>query len=397
MKVLQINKYPSLKGGTETVLFDTIGLLKEHGHEVVLLSTDEGEVTYTPTYTIRYLDRNASLIKRVGNLPSFFYNRSAIKTLESVIEKEKPDIAHIHLYHNSFSNSILPVLKTHNIPVVMTLHEYRQICPSYLLLDKNQHICEKCIDGNYFHCMFTQCAKGSFIESTLLTMEMFYRRMFYKTEKYVDKFICPSNFVYQKHLSFNKEIADKSVVIYNPVRENCLDEINKGDYLLYFGRLSREKGIYTLLSAMKQLPNIKLKVAGVGDFPLNNIPSNVELLGFKRKEELESIIRNALYTIVPSEWYETFGLSCAESLSQGTPVIASNMGAIPEIVNHRKNGFLFESGNVEDLVKNISEAILLSDEEYVCMVENGLQSLTKFSEDKYINSLLSIYEELIYK
>lgn len=397
MKVLQINKYPSLKGGTETVLFDTIRLLKEHGHEVVLLSTDEGEVTYTPTYTISYPDSNASLKKRVGNLPSFFYNRCAVKTLEAVIEKERPDIAHIHLYHNSFSSSILPVLKRHNIAVVMTLHEYRQICPSYLLLDKNQHICEKCIDGNYFHCMFTQCAKGSFIESTLLTMEMFYRRMFYKTEKYVNKFICPSDFVYRKHLSFNKQIADKSVVIYNPVRVNSLENINKGDYLLYFGRLSREKGIHTLLSAMKQLPNIKLKIVGAGDFPLNNIPSNVELLGFKRKEELEPIIRHALYTIVPSEWYETFGLSCTESLLLGTPVIASNIGAIPEIVEHRKNGFLFETGNVKSLEGTISEALLLSDEEYIHMGETGQQSLSKFSEDKYIKKMLSIYEELIYK
>lgn len=396
-KILQINKYPSLKGGTETVLFETIRLLKEYGHEVVLLSTDEGEVTYTPTYTISYPDRNASLMKRVSNLPSFFYNRSAVKVLESIIEKEKPDIAHIHLYHNSFSNSILPVLKKYNIPVVMTLHEYRQICPSYLLLDKNQHICEKCIDGNYFHCMLTQCAKGNFIESTLLTMEMFYRRMFYKTEKYVDKFICPSGFVYQKHLSFNKKIADKSVVIYNPVKTNPTKSINKGDYLLYFGRLSREKGINVLLSAMKQLPNVKLKIAGVGDFPLHDIPSNVELLGFKREKQLELLVRNALFTIVPSEWYETFALSCAESISQGTPVIASNIGAIPEIVEHRKNGFLFESGNVESLVKIISEAISLSDEEYIHMAEAGEQSLIKFSAGKYIKSLLSIYKELINK
>lgn len=396
-KILQINKYPSLKGGTETVLLDTIRLLKEYGHEVILLSTNECEVVYEPTYTIMYPDRNTSLIKKMKSLPSFFYNRSAVKVLESVIEKEKPDIAHIHLYHNSFSNSILPVLRKHKIPVVMTLHEYRQICPSYLLLDKNQHICEKCIDGNYFHCMFTRCAKGSFIESTLLTMEMFYRRLFYKTEKYVDEFVCPSNFVYQKHLAFNKDIADKSVVIYNPVKIYSLKSIYKGNYLLYFGRLSCEKGIQTLLSAMKQLPHVKLKVAGVGDFPFSNISTNVELLGFKRNEELKTIINNALFTIVPSLSYETFALSCAESISQGTPVIASDIGAIPEIVNHRKNGFLFESGNVESLVNNISEAILLSDEEYVCMVENGQQSLTEFSEDKYINSLLSIYKELINK
>lgn len=394
MKILQINKYPSLKGGTETVLFDTIRLLKAEGHDVVLLSTDEGAISYTPTYTIAYPHRNTSLVSKIYNLPSFLYNRSAAKKLESIIEKEKPDIAHIHLYQNSFSNSILPVLKKHNIPVVMTLHEYRQICPSYLLLDKNRQICEKCINGCYLHCAVTRCAKGSFFESTLLTLEMYYRRMFYKTEKYVDRFICVSNFVYHKHKAFNKAIADKSIVIYNPVKASSLDSVKRGDYLLYFGRLSREKGIETLLSAMRYLPDIKLKIAGVGDLRLSDIPANVEYLGFKNRDELDSIIHDASFVIVPSEWYETFGLSCVESLVLQTPVIASDIGAIPELVQHKKNGFLFEAGNVNDLVKTIAEAMLLSDTQYSTMAENGYQSIGKFSEDRYIKALLSVYNEL---
>ena len=397
MKILQINKYPSLKGGTETVLFDTIGLLKADGHDVILLSTDEGEVVYNPTYTISYPKRRASLIEKIYNLPSFFYNRSAAKMLQAIIEKEKPDIAHIHLYQNSFSNSILPVLKKYNIPIVMTLHEYRQICPSYLLLDKNLQICEKCISGNYLNCMLTRCAKGSFVESSLLTMEMYYRRLFYKTEKYVDRFICVSNFVYKMHEVFNKDISDKSIVIYNPVKVDTPKNVKRGDYLLYFGRLSREKGIQTLLLVMKQLPDLKLKIAGVGDLSLTEIPPNVELLGFKSKDELQSIIYSAQYTVVPSEWYETFGLSCTESMAQGTPVIASDIGAIPEIVQHDKNGFLFEAGNVKSLKETILKAIVLSNEEYSEMAENGYQSLSKFSEDKYLKQLLTVYNEMIDK
>lgn len=397
MKILQINKYPSLKGGTETVLFDTIRLLTSDGHDVVLLSTDEGEVTYTPTYTMPYPNRSTSLIEKVYHLPAFFYNRSAIKMLEQVIEKEKPDIAHIHLYQNSFSNSILPVLKKHAIPVVMTLHEYRQICPSYLLLDKHQHICEKCIDGHYFHCMLTRCAKGSIIESSLLTLEMYYRRLFYKTEKYVDRFICVSDFVYKKHEAFNKDIADKSIVIHNPVQINTQTEIKKGNYLLYFGRLSPEKGIQTLLSAIRKFPDLKLKIAGEGNFPMTNIPPNVELLGLKNKEELEEVIHNASYVIVPSLSYETFALSCTESFAQRTPVIASAIGAIPEIVEHGKNGFLFEAGNTNNLQETISTAMLLSNEEYIEMANNGYESVTKFSEDKYLKKLVSLYHELVYK
>lgn len=396
LKILQINKYPSLKGGTETVLFDTIRLLKAEGHDVILLSTDEGEITYTPTFAMPYPSRHTSLIGKLYNLPAFFYNRSAVKILESIIEKEKPDIAHIHLYHNSFSSSILPTLKKHRVPIVMTLHEYRQICPSYLLLDRNQRICEKCINGNYLNCMLTRCSKGSFLESSFLTMEMYFRRIFCKTENYVNRFICVSNFVYEKHQAFNKAIADKSTVIYNPVKLHFPQEIKKGDYLLYFGRLSSEKGIHTLLSAMKQLPDVKLKIAGTGDLSLSEIPPNVELLGFKSREELVLIIYNACYTIVPSEWNETFGLACTESMAQGTPVIASDIGAIPEIVQHGENGFLFESGNAHHLQKIISDAMLLSEEDYAKIAEKGYRNLSKFSDDKYIEKLLSLYNELIH-
>lgn len=395
MKVLQINKYPSVKGGTETVLFDTLRLLGNRGHEVVLFSTDEGQVIHQPTYTVAYPRRNAPLSEKLKRLPSFFYNRQAAQMLEQIIEKEKPDIAHIHLYLNSFSSSILPVLQKHRIPIVMTLHEYRQICPSYLLLDKQGRICEKCTDGNYLHCLFTRCGKGGLVESGLLSLEMFYRRTFYKTETFVDTFVFPSHFVYGKHLQFNPKIANKGVVIYNPVGVPHRSSAPKGDYLLYFGRLSAEKGLATLVSAMKQLPHLKLVIAGLGDISLGDIPPNVELVGFKEKEDLNRLIGNARYTVVPSQSYETFGLSCTESLAQGTPVIASEIGAIPEIIEHGTNGFLVEAGNVTTLAETIEKAMQLSSEQYQRMVNEGYESLAKFSEDLYTKSLLSVYEQCI--
>ncbi|MDL2214579.1 glycosyltransferase [Dysgonomonas sp. OttesenSCG-928-M03] len=396
MKILQINKFPSVKGGSEVVLFDTIDLLRRKGHEVVLLSTDEGNIVYNPTYTIHYSDKDSSLRHRISHLHSFFYNKKAIKQLESVIETEKPDIAHIHLYLNSLSQGILPILKKKGIPIVMTLHDYRQICPSYLLLDKNLNICERCIGGNYFNCMFTRCSKGSFIQSSLLTFEMYYRRFFYKTEKYVDKFICVSDFVYNKHKEFNPAITHKSEIISNPIQKpSTPPPFNRGDYLLYAGRLSSEKGLHTLLHAIKELPHIKLKIAGSGDLELNNIPPNVEILGFKHKDELSQLVENAMYTIIPSECYETFGLSCAESLALGTPVIASHIGALPEIVKHGENGFLFTPKSAEDLNKTIREAISLSDDTYIHMSNTAYESIQKFSGRNYINSLLKLYNELI--
>lgn len=395
MKILHINKYPSIKGGSEVVLFDTIRLLQSTGHESILFSTDEGDISFHPTYTIHYPDKNASTIDKVKKLSSFFYNRDASKRLVNIIKTEKPDIAHIHLYLNGLSVSILPILKKYNIPVVMTLHEYRQICPSYLLLDRHQNICEKCINGNYLNAMLTRCAKGNFTRSALLSAEMYYRRWFYKTEKYVDKFICVSNFMSEKHKEFNRSISDKSTVIYNPVKQHQIGEIKRGNYLLYFGRLSVEKGLNTLLAAMQDIPHIKLKIAGTGDLKLATVPSNVEFLGFKDTKELKQLISDAMYTIFPSEWYETFGLSCAESLSLGTPVIASDIGAIPEIISHNGNGFLFTPKDVNGLIKTIKCAIDLPADEYISMAQRGVNSITKFSEQHYISKLLDLYSDLV--
>lgn len=397
MKILQINKYPSLRGGSEVVLFDTIDLLKKQGYDVVLFSTDEGDVTFNPTYTVPYPERSASFIKKVSFLRSFFSNKEAIQKLEYIVAKEKPDIVHIHLYLNGLSQSILPVLKKHKIPVVMTLHDYRQICPSYLLLDRHQNVCEKCKRGNYLNCMFSRCSKRGFLESSFLTLEMYYRRIFYKTEKYVDQFICVSDFQKEKYLQFNPTIASKSLVIYNPIKAHADRNIKKGNYLLYCGRLSKEKGLDTLISAMKYFPNINLKVVGKGNLSFSDVTSNIEFLGFKEGTELEALMKNAMFSIVPSECYETFGLSCAESLSLGTPVIASNMGALSEIVEDGKNGFLFEAKNIEDLAVIIKKALSLSDQAYASMVENGYRSVEKFSPDSYIAKLMYVYTSLIKK
>lgn len=384
-----------MKGGTETVLFETINLLKEKGHEVILFSTDEGQVGYTSTFTTTYVKRDSSFFQKIKSLPAFFYNNKAAKDLIKILETERPDIAHIHLYLNSLSVSILPVLRRYRIPVVMTLHEYRQICPSYLLMDKDGNVCERCKEGNYLNCMLTRCAKGSFLESSLLTLEMYYRRSFYPTAKYIDKFICVSDFVFEKHQEFNSSISEKSVVIKNPVINYEQVDKKRGEYLLFVGRLSREKGLDTLLEAIKDLPNINLKIAGMGVIEYNIDLPNVEFLGFRDKKQVRELIEGAMYTVVPSQWYETFGLSCAESLSLSTPVIASRIGALLELVRDGENGFLFTPKNVMELKSVIHKAISLSDGDYYEMSKNAFRSVQELSGNNYITKLLDLYNDLL--
>lgn len=395
MKILQINKFPSLKGGPETVMFDTTGLLKQTGHEVVLFATDEGEIVYDPTYTIHYPARNAPLSEKANYLLSFFHNKEAARKLEGILEKEKPDIAHIHLYQNSFSNNILRILKKRGIPVVMTLHDYRQICPTYLLYNKKGTVCEKCKGGKYYNSLLTQCGKDGLVENILLTAEMYYRRIFLKTEAYVDRFIAVSNFVYNKHNEFNPSIAAKTTVIHNPVSIDRKNNKTKGSYFLYIGRISPEKGIKILLKTFEELPQFQLKIAGKIEEPIQKASANIEFVGFKSKMELKELICGAMFVIVPSECYETFGMSCAESLAIGTPVIASNIGALPELVEDGKNGLLFDAGNISDLKEKIAEASIMTEQEYSVMSEYAKKSMSRLSDEEYIIDLLNLYHKLI--
>ena len=370
MKILQINKYSTLKGGTETVLFNTISLLRKAGHTVMLFSSENKSDIQSDAFY--YLDfpelREAGFVNKMRFFFSFFYNRKAITQLDKILDIEKPDIVHIHLFLNSFSISILPAIKRKNIPIVMTLHDYRQICPSYLLLNGRNQICERCKKGYYYHCLFFRCSKGLFFFFFFLTAEMYFRRLFYPVEKYVDAFICVSSFAQSKHWEFNTELGRRSFVIPNPSHSRAYQDTSKGNYMLYYGRLSREKGLFTLLKVARLLPQIEFRIAGRGLLELSgSLPSNVTFLGFKKGIDLESF-----------------------SLSK--PVIGANIGTIPELISHGKNGYLFESGNVKDLVDVISYANDMSKDDYSQMCKNANNSLERFSEHNYVTQLVNLYE-----
>lgn len=389
-----------LKGGTETVLFKTISLLRRTGCRVVLFSSEKkSDVQTDAFYNLKFPElRELGLINKACFFFSFFYNRKAAKQLDEILDIEKPDIIHIHLFLNSFSVSILPIIKRRNIPIVMTLHDYRQICPSYLFLNGKNKICEKCKGKRYYNCFFSRCSKGLFLESFLLMLEMYFRRLFYPVEKYVDAFICVSSFMQNKHKEFNTKLGKKTFLIPNSAQLRPYQYTSKGDYILYYGRLSREKGLLTLLEAARLLPQIEFRIAGKGTLELNeNLPSNIILLGFKEGIELYNLIINSSFIVVPSEWYETFGLVVTESFSLSKPVIGADIGALPELISHGKNGYLFKSGNTKSLVDVISYANYISEDDYTKMCKNANYSLRPFSERDYVVKIMDVYKFCINK
>ncbi len=403
MKILQINNFHYRKGGSETVYFNTAELLKNNGHEVSFFSIKNYELNETCEDEKYFISNqnflNNSFFEQVKSVGRFFYSKEAKIKLEKLLIQKKPQIAHLHLFYGGITSSILPVLKKYNVKVVATMHDYKLLCPVYTFLDKNLNICEKCATGNYFHCIANNCNKSNFFYSTIIAAESYYRDKLFSPIDYIDKIITVSKFSLEKHLTYKPKLADKLVHIYNfyPNLENQKKKEFKKNYFLFIGRLSREKGLITLLNAFENINNFQLKIAGDG--PLKNLVerrvsenTNIEYLGYRNKAEIKGLIDNAYFIVIPSESYENNPMSIIESYANSTPVIASNIGGIPEIVIEGKTGFLFEPKNAKELSVLLKQTLELDQSQYLQMSEETKRfAFVNFNSDVHYKKLISLY------
>lgn len=404
MKVLQINNCHWLRGGSEAVYYNTASLLKEYGHEVVFMSLYDKRNIHTtePEYFVE----NKSGIKKIKN---YFSNKEAARILEELIIKEKPDIAHAHLFWGGISPSIFNVLKKHGIPLVHTAHDYRMVCPAYLLKDGTGKFCERCKGGKFFNCALHRCSKGSTIESVVMTIEMYYRNFKWHPAKQIDGIIFVSNFSKNKHIEFDKQFAvARTLVLYNCPGENVnksldLAKDTYNSYYLFYGRLSEEKGVPTLLRAFEKFPQLRLKIVGSGpleeelkSFCSKHDIQNIEFLGYKSGKELYDLVADAKYVCVPSECYENNPMTIVEAYSLGTPIIGAAIGGISEIVMDGKTGYLFDSGNIESLIDTIDRAMVLGRDEYE-RIKNASFGFAEenFSRKKHLERLIHFYQDVL--
>ncbi|HOZ84992.1 MAG TPA: glycosyltransferase [Niabella sp.] len=404
MKILQINKYHYVRGGSDSVYFNTGKLLEKHGHQVIhfAMNFNENEASSESYYFARNMDFvKLSLKQKIENAPSFFYNKDAAKKIRALVRKEKPDIAHLHIFYGSLTSSILKVLNDERIPAVVSVHDYKFVCPSYLLLDGKNNICEVCKGKHFFKAIQKKCVKDSYLFSSMFAMEAYYRDYFFPIHKMFRKLIFVSNFSKQLHNRLKPELNSISTHLYNfdPALSEREPNNIKGDYFLYAGRLSKEKGLNTLISAFQESPNIELKIAGSGDLIddlKTTAPPNISFLGFQKPEQLRRLILEASFVIVPSEWYENNPMAIIESYGLGKPVIAANIGGIPEIVSENKTGYLFESGDIDTLRQAITTAHNLSNDEYVAMSRASIEfSHNHFEPEIHYEKLMEIYRSVL--
>lgn len=407
MKILQINNVHYRRGGADTVYLNTAELLQDHGVGVVffnLLKKDNLPCKDERFWASSIESRPKGVKSAVEELRNFFYNPEAAVKIEELIKIEKPDIAHIHLFWGSgISPSITKVLKRYHIPLVQTVHDYRMICPIALLMDKYGKVCEKCEGKHFYKAGLYGCSQHGRVRSIIMAAEMYYHNRLFNPVDVVNGFIFVSKFSYRKHLQYMPQLENaNTTVLYNFAGSDYDGkERELGAYYLFYGRLSYEKGIITLLEAIKETPEIQLKVVGSGPMEVGlkekyQLYSNIEFLGYQAGESLNNIVRNARFVFVPSECYENNPMTIVEAFAMGIPIIGANIGGIPEIVKEGETGYQFESGNVDDLKQVISKANAITISDYQMMSKRAfLFYKTHFSPETYYESLIAFYKHTI--
>jgi glycosyltransferase involved in cell wall biosynthesis len=388
-------------------------LLKKAGQEVHFFSMrgDQNFPCHDERYFISHIDYREAVRKMnpliaVKVVSSSVYSKEAKRNIARLLNDIKPDIAHLHSIRHHLTKSILPELKKRNIPVSWTLHDYKEICPNTSFYD-GKNICEKCFEGKYSNVIWNRCKKGS-IGASLITYFEAKINSNPKYEKCVDLYISPSKFLRNKFIEYG---YDQKRIIHIP-NFIKLDEFNPHyhfeEYILFIGRLEREKGLITLIKGFVKINDgktFKLKIAGTGSmeeelksYVRQKKISDIEFVGSKQGKELEDLTKKAKAIIIPSECYENYPYSGLEAMAYGKPIIASRIGGIPEQVEDGVTGFLIEPFNENDLAEKINLLNRLSKEEIEKMGRKAREKAEKDNNsDIYLKRITEIYEELIEK
>lgn len=395
MRVLLINKFHYQKGGAERAYLDTAHILTENGHQVAFFSMAHPDNLDTPwsrffVSQIDYHDAGAGLWSKLRAAARIIWNHEAAKKLEALIAEFKPEVAHLHNTYHQLSPSIIWTLRKHGVRIVMTLHDYKLISPNYSLLVRG----EIWDHTSGFRAIFDRAVQDSYPKSLVCAVEHWFHAAIGSFGN-VDAFIAPSRFLIDKFHAVGFPYPITHVV--QPIRPFPSVPTNVGgEYFLYIGRLSVEKGVTTLIDAWETLQGTALlKIVGSGPEEsilrerAKSIPG-VEFLGYQTGDEWERTLSGAKALIVPSIWYENMPYVVLEALSRGKPVIATRLGGVPERIREGENGWLFEPGHSDDLVRAVQHCLLQSDPKNIGVA--AYESVADARPEAYYEALLSIYQ-----
>ena len=395
-----VNKFLYPRVGRESYMLYLGEHLQKLGHEVEYFGMlDENNTVGNSLglYT-KNMDFHSKSIGRFLYPFKIIYSFEAKKKIMKVIDDFKPDIVHMNNINFQLTPSIIYGIKKKGVGLVQTVHDYQMICPNHLLynFDKNCP-CEMCVKGSHINCVKNKCIHDSLVKSILGVIEAkFYALL--KTYNKVDLFVCPSNFLENKLLLARKYYKGKTKTIHNFIdKEKFTNTSEKTEpYIVFVGRLSKEKGIEYIAKTARLLPQYNFVVAGSGpdEDALKDIP-NIKLAGFLTGDKLISLMGKAKLLLLPSVCYENCPLSILEAHSMGVPVVTMNSGGMAELVKDGVTGTLVNEPTPEGIAAKIKET--LENQNYY----NTLKENCKTEKDNILNVetycdiLIKEYENLV--
>lgn len=380
MKILYVHNEYAKPSGEEQAAGELVSLLKDHGHEVRWFTRSSAEIANS-TYG------------KIKALIAGIYNPFSAIALAKVLDEYRPDIVQVQNLFPLLSPSVFKSIKQRKIPVVMRCPNYRLFCPSGLSLDPSGMVCERCWGGKELNCIKLNCLGSRLKSIGYATRNAFARKLKLILDG-VDIFIVQSEFQKEKFISQGIR-SDKIGILpgISPII-NISNDLNIGDWVSFVGRVSAEKGIYEFIESARLYPEIPFKVAGNLDpnfIMPNNIPSNLEFVGFKKGDDLDTFYINSRIIVVPSKWYEGFPNVIVRAMLHKKPVITTNIGAMQSIIDHNKNGLLVPPANANSLA-NAIKTIYHDKTKCIALGKDGYEKATSnYSRESIYSKLMEIY------
>ncbi len=380
MRILFVHNYYQHTGGEDQVFLAEKNLMNGRGHEV-------------HSYTVNN-DNVHSIWTKINTAINLSYSSNSKNIFSIELKKVKPDIVHCHNFFPLLTPSIFDACRENGIPVVLTLHNYRLICPS-VYLSKNNEPWELSIKKNPYWTVPHKVYRNSFIGTAAIARMINFHKKKKTWLTKLDRIITLTDFAKNKFIESGFS-PDNMVVKPNFIPDPIKNINNREQFALFIGRLSPEKGIKFLLNSWKEI-NFPLKIVGDGPMKENLIlnEKNIEFIGKIPNESVKSLLQQARFLVFPSQWYEGFPMVLVEALACGTPVIVTNIGSMQEIISDEITGLHFALGDKEQFVEKVNKLIM--DKAFCELLgKNGRQTyLEKYTPDVNYQQLSSIYQDVI--
>lgn len=400
MKVLLVNKFYGAGAGAEAVLEITERVLQSRGHEVAIYATSDprNETSRWTGYFAAARNYDAGGISRIRDASASVYSIAARRQLGRLLRDFRPDVAHLHNVYHHLTLSVVDELRAHRIPIVMTLHDYKIVCPNYRLLT-HDGLCTRCLGGAYRNAVVHRCVKESVLASSLAALEAYLARIRRTYEK-IDLFICPSTFLASTIIRAGMNPA-RVVVVPNAIDLATTEspvELAARSSFVYFGRLAPEKGLCELLDAAAHT-DADVGIEIIGDGPLAGLvaeaaqsTASITYHGRQPRSEINDYLQRATAALLPAIWFENCPMSILEASAAGTPTIATRIGGIPELIEHQRTGVLLDDADPVTLAAAMNSLSRDRPAARALGAEARKRAERSHSLGGYADAILSVYD-----